>query len=718
MLWDKKVEWGSTSIEWNNNVLTWDINIFIDNKNLTHLKPIKWLWIKQSFIDSLESIEFSWFTLSKLFVWPVFYFISWSEEKNIDWSLDTFLTEKNKTCFIKWVDLSWKTSIWKKIFLESLSVEYYPILINWSSINKWNLKFDDILKKEFDTQYDWDFQEYKLQTNKIIIVDNYHLWINDKFINFCKDNFLKIIYLISEDDFVMYFKDEESYIDFDIYSIWTFNNSRKHDLIFNWLKKDYQTSDEVYSKNFDLIENRIEDITSKNHMVPMYPFYLLSIIQAFENVNTRDLTMTSYWHCYYALIILQFDKKSINKNERDYCLNFLKHLAYYIYKQNWYDYDGISNENYVKFKVDYNNKFTMMTQSTLNKLQDEQYSIFREKNWKIKFEFEYIYYYFVWKYIAEEENNIKMVENLCETIHKKSSSNILIFTIHHSSNNKLLEEIQLHCITIFDDYKITMLSNEDTKFINDLIKKLPESILSNKSVSENRKIEQKVKDKHENTYKELTDNEIEENKEITDLSKAFKVIEVLWQILKNRAGSLEKSKQEELLFDIENLWLRLMSYLLNTINSEDFYKSIERMIEVFEISKWEKSFISDSEKRKKIEEFIQNMWLRTILWLLFKIFQSVAIEQLLDLQKSITRKNPYPSYKLLYSLFNLNYNKFKYDELKNLYNNFEDEKNFLALRTMSFFIQIYMNNHYIKFDERQKLHHLLWIKKYIPNKTN
>lgn len=700
-----------TNMEWNitiNNFWNAENNKENENKKI-------WL-VKQSFIDSIEILEFAWFTLSKIFVWPEFYFISWEEEKNIDWSLSLFLEEKNKSCFIKWTDLSWKTSIWKKIFLESLSNNYNPILLNWNSISKWNVNFDNILQKEITDQYNCNLKDYKNKKNKIIIVDNYHIWVNKKFIEFCKENFFKIFFIISDDDFVMYFKDDENYIDFDIYSINTFNNSKKHDLILKWLKKDYQLEGEVYNKNFDLLENRIDDITSKNHNVPMHPFYLLSIIQAFENVATRDLALTSYWHCYHALIISQLDKKWINNTERDFCLNFLKHLAYKIYELKWYNFDYITNEEYVRFKMEYFENYAKMSNSSLNKLQDYQYSIFKIKDWKVKFEFEYIFYYFVWKFIADKEDNIKIIEKLSDTIYKKSSSNILIFTIHHTSNSKLLEEIQLHCITIFDNYKVNLLSNEDTDFLNTLVNELPESILNNKSISENRKNEQRVKDNHNKNYKELTDSEIEEDKELLELSKAFKIIEVLWQILKNRSWSLEKKKLEELLFDIENLWLRLMSYLLEMIKSDDFANSIERMIDLYEERKWNK-YLSDSDKKKHIEKFIQNMWFKTIIWILFKIFQSVNIEQLIELQRNITKKNPQPSYELLYSLFNLNYWKFKYQELKDLYNKFKEEKNNLALRTISFFIQIYMNNHYIEQSERQSLYKLLWIKKYLPNKV-
>jgi hypothetical protein len=110
------------------------------------------------------------------------------------------------------------------------------------------------------------------------------------------------------------------------------------------------------------------------------------------------------------------------------------------------------------------------------------------------------------------------------------------------------------------------------------------------------------------------------------------------------------------------------------------------------------------------------MWINIVYWILFKIFQSVNIGQLLEFQKSITRKNKFPAYELLYLLFSINYHSVEISEIKNIYEKFKGEKNIWVLRTMSFFIQMYMNNHDINYKIRQQLVELLWLdKKFISN---
>ncbi|MDR1988158.1 MAG: hypothetical protein LBQ24_05485 [Candidatus Peribacteria bacterium] len=102
----------------------------------------------------------------------------------------------------------------------------------------------------------------------------------------CKEDFIKVMFLISEDEYILYFQDDKNYADFDIYTIKPFNNSKQQDLINSWLNND------IYDKKFDEIENKIDDIT-KNRIVSKFPFYLLTIIQSFDNYKI-DLSLTSY----------------------------------------------------------------------------------------------------------------------------------------------------------------------------------------------------------------------------------------------------------------------------------------------------------------------------------------------------------------------------------------------------------------------------------------
>lgn len=251
-----------------------------------------------------------------------------------------------------------------------------------------------------------------------------------------------------------------------------------------------------------------------------------------------------------------------------------------------------------------------------------------------------------------------------------------------------------------------------------LISELPKSILSEKSIWENRLDERKRMDDFESTNSK-TDLEIDDDKNsmnLLEINKSFKIIEVLWQILKNRAGSIEKEKVQELLFEVEKLWLRLLAFLLDAIKSDEVREFIEVRLDLMEQEKGiNKNPSLWTKKREFIEKMVQMMAISTIYGILFKVFQSVSIDKLLVLQNQITSENNSPAFELLNILFKISYDTIKIEEIKKLYAKFEQEKNIWALHALSYFLQIYLNNHCVDFKIRQQICSLLWIK-YSPNK--
>ena len=695
-------------------------------------KSISDIWelkVKKEYIDNLEKVEFvsvskQKITLSEIFVWPDFTMDSFkndesTDEIEIEGSLEAFLSKKNKLSIIKWTELSWKSSVASKIFIESIINGYFPIILDAKTIQNTS-NYKNIINKEILIQYNWNYWDYNKQKNKILLIDNYHHNVPNNFITKARENFECIILLIDNEEHLLYFREDDVYAEFSVYSIKKFGAKKQHDLIENWIKMDFQSiSLDVFEKKVEVIEDKINDIITKNQIVPKYPFYILSIIQAFEWFMPHDYQITAYWHCYNALILSQLFKKGISPNDIEECFNYLTYLAYEIFNSGKLENWGITLEEYNKFKIEYNNKFIIKKNLT-SRIENDDYPIIRIDT-HIKFEQSYIYYYFAWKYLADK-NLEDHIEKLCYWIYKRDNSNILIFTIHHTNNPKILEEIQTHCMVAFDSLPPTKLTTEDTNFMNSLISELPEKILSNKSVWENiiekRKKEdsfEKIKEKN-NLEKLEKDESIDE---LVEINKSLKIIEVLWQILKNRAGNLEKPKIQELLFEVEKLGFRILSYFLNTINSQDFKDFIETRLKIIEKENDLKNkYFTWEERRLFIERSIQIMAMSTIHWMINKIFYSVNINKLLEIQKSISEINPYPSFDFLNLLFKLNYEEeLSFDYIEFLYKKFKEEKNTWAIRTLSYFLQEYMNTHTINhkttinYKTLDRIYDLFWFSK-------
>ncbi len=704
---------------WSNQESAW-LNVFEGINKVVSREKNK-LSPKQDYLEWLEKIDFvssskEKVNLSEIFVYPTFNYrwIDESEETNIEGKCDLFLDPLANLSIIKGPSLSWKSSIWKKIFIDSISWEYYPLFLDADLIYK-NSDFNNVVKKEFLNQYNWEYKDYNEKNDKILIIDNYSHKISKNFIKWSKENFKKIIIIIEDDEFETYFREDEVYVEFSIYTIKPLSAKKQLDLLTNWKKIDFQLSSnpDAFHRYIDNIENKISDIITKNQIIPSYPFYILSIIQAFEWFMPLDYQITAYWHCYNALITSQLIKKGIEWTDIGDCYNFLSNLAYEIFISWKWESWTLKIEEYEKFKIDYREKFNIK-KNLISLIENDDYLIIN-KNTHVRFEQSYIYYYFVGEYIAK--NNLdKHISELCSLIYKKEFSNILIFTIHHTTNQKLLEEIQLHCMVSFDSMALAKLTTEETQFMNRLMLELPTSILNEKSIEENKSDEREEIDEDK---KEDNDENLEKNEEFLELieiKKSFKIIEVLGQILKNRAGSFEKKKVSELLFEVESLWLRLLNFFLEAIKSQDFYNFIEKRLKVFE-ERNEKKYFSWEERRKFIEANIQIMAMTSIMNMLEKIFNSVSTDKLLETQKLITKRNSFPSLEFLNLLFQLYHNWLNANEIIKLNENFKKEKNIWAIKTLSYILQMYLNTHMIDYKDRQRIYSEVLKMKYIPNKN-
>jgi hypothetical protein len=125
-------------------------------------------------------------------------------------------------------------------------------------------------------------------------------------------------------------------------------------------------------------------------------------------------------------------------------------------------------------------------------------SILMNKNETYSFQYAYIYYYFVAKYIADnfyEESVKDQMKEIISKIHKKDNSNIVIFITHHTKNKDLLDDILLHTMSIFEQYTEATLNKDETDFINKSIENLGTIKVApndhNPEVSRNKALEKK-----------------------------------------------------------------------------------------------------------------------------------------------------------------------------------------------------------------------------------
>ena len=460
----------------------------------------------------------------------------------------------------------------------------------------------------------------------------------------------------------------------------------------------------------DKIEEKVNGIISNNQIVPRFPFYILTILQSFEMFMPKDYGITAHGHCYQALLTAQLIKKGIKLDEIDSCLNYLTELAFDMYtiKKKYGKY-GISN--YEAFKDKYVTRYYIL-KGIIRRIEDADYPVLKLAQDKTSFEYSYIYYFFLGKYLAVHGTQNDM-DDICRDIHYKENAFIVIFTVYHAQKKELLDTILRHCANSFESIPPAELNTEETRFMQNLLNDLPKSIISARPVPENRREERDL------TLADLAQEDEAEDKEdikLIELTKSMRILEVLAQILKNRGGSFDKTSVLEMLKQTVDLGLRMLKLFLNDLQKPDFRKWLqERLAEMEkEAALAGRIGLTDEQRIKYVEKTIQLFGYISTASMLSKISHSLRSDKLVEPATELAGKVRTPAYDIVEFLVRISQKEIDSASVRTLLKEFDRTKNHWAELTISMHVQHYLNTHKVHFKERQRIFELLGLK-YVPN---
>ncbi|MDF7809654.1 hypothetical protein P4E94_19605, partial [Pontiellaceae bacterium B12219] len=164
----------------------------------------------------------------------------------------------------------------------------------------------------------------------------------------------------------------------------------------------------------------------------------------------------------------------------------------------------------------------------------------------MSFKYRYIYYFYAAKYLADNftqnESSKGEIKSLIENLHKEDCSNIIIFITHHTKNEWIFDEIQYCMMEMFEDSKEAQLNTEDLGFMTEFMNAIPQLVLEQREIAEERRTANINKDVAENIENELDAkvNKLDPADILARTMKSFKAIELIGQIARNRYGSLQK----------------------------------------------------------------------------------------------------------------------------------------------------------------------------------
>ena len=641
------------------------ISIKDDIEILKQLKKIK----AQEFSNFLEDTDIfktshrskNTLLLSDIFIYPQLrkYRIDEDKDEDID-SRDIFTESKDyKYIFIHGDDQAGKTALLKK-FVQSL-LEKYFIPFYFLPEEDFDGHIFNILVKKFKQMFVTDFSDEEitrfLMENKekiILVFDDFHRINNKKKIIEKLFIFSKIICTV---DLIYNLDVEINTIHNQIvkFAIKEFSPKKRDALIKKWLylDEDIKTAEEPEKvKQIDKKAEQIEIITGKSlngGIMPAYPFLILSILSNVETLH-RPLNqqITSYGYCYEALIIIAFTKIGMKTDDEIAgCINFLCHFAYDLFKKRIFE---MNNSDFDSFLEKYQENIALpFKQDVFIKKLENSRLLIRTTLGTYKFDYKYIYYYFVAKYLTDN-NDISLIESLCKNIHKDENAYILIFYSHNNKSNKFYEILLNEANSTFSKNVEITLTKKDTSFFASRCEELIDDNLPNKNHNYKMERDKRLELRVEQEYSETSENPLDDlvDEYSKDLRKSVRLVETMGLIAKNRCTSIAKSKIKELLIAAVNLNLRGLDTffcLFKDSETQNFFIDFFTVAIKDIISKEQKI---DNEKCKNIaRNFFWKMNSLYVFVIILKTIQSVGSDRIIPFMKTIVENNPTPVNQLI-----------------------------------------------------------------------
>ena len=392
-------------------------------------------------------------------------------------------------CFIHGDDMSGKTALSRHLFMHLVNRSEPVLFVDLKEMH--GLPSDGNLQHVYEREFNGDYNVWKDQSNKTVILDNLSSAPNAiRFLAFVKDIFERVIVTATSDVYRSFFRDDVRIADFKVLSIDALTHGQQETLIRKRLAMIGHAS--VTDGFVDQVEGRVNAVID-NNIVPRYPFYVLSVLQTYEGFMPSNLSITSYGHCYYVWILARLIKAGIAKRDEDInvCLNFAEQLAFRIYRRREEDGEEFTRADFDAFVEEYRSSYIMRA-SILNRLMDREYGILSDEG---RFRVPYMHYFFLGLFLSKGgPDQKKIVERLCERSYTSANHLTLLFVIHHAADNEVLETILLMTMCTLDSVEPATLTSHETARFRQIVAELPSRVLSNDDVPKERQRVRKLRD--------------------------------------------------------------------------------------------------------------------------------------------------------------------------------------------------------------------------------
>lgn len=616
-----------------------------------------------------------------------------------------------------------KTTLCKLVFRELRRRHFVPVYVSGEE-SSYAGKIENRIRNSFQNQYMKAVDIEKIADERVVpILDDFHLARNKDRLIDSLSRFARCV-LVIDDIFSLNIKNDNLIASYSHFRIKELKASLRYELIKNWFgvtrnRTGHFNSENALYQDIDKTTELMDSLLGRTigrGIMPAYPFFILSTIVTYETLAVPlNEEITSQGYCYQALIYFYLKRKGVRPEDVGIYINFLTEIAFRLYTGKRRE---LTPMEFDKFMGDYRERYNLPIQTgVLLARLEEIFGTVSFNNYS--FRYPYLYFFFVAKWLAEhlddaEDGEVaKVVEKIIGNLHVDENAYVTIFMAHHSRHRQILDEVVLNAMVLFDGYMPATLTREEIRFFDErsefIIKAAlpPAHVTAERAREEDLKVRDEIEESSESGEKE--DEGVGESV-WTELRRAVKTVEVMGSIIKNRAGSLEKCRLEQICNSAMDVHLRVLSSFFELIKDKNEERALvsfigERLDKIIE-NKRRKPSKAEMEKASRI--LFWNLNFFVVFGIIKKIVHALGSDNLAAVISKVCEEVGTPASFLVEKGVEMWYEKnLDVDGISDRLGAREFSE--IGRKVMRLFVVNYCSLHSISYKERQKVESKLGI---------
>jgi hypothetical protein len=396
-----------------------------------------------------------------------------------------------------------------------------------------------------------------------------------KFLEAAQNRFGHIIIAVPDEYNLLELRPDNPFFDFVNCEIKPLGHRLRGQLIYKWLSLGRETSDELegLDNQVSVVEKIITTLLGKN-VVPASPFNILSLLQMIESTQPHATSDGSYGSLHELLIKAQLSNAdSLGRHSAEVKTTYLSMIAFsmFVTEKRFLTEPELRKLTleYGK-KFDYNPDFPAILADLVNARALDQ------RNGMYSFKYQHYYYYFIAKYFdrslrrsdSSEARELRdRLAYMVDRLHSEEFANVILFYLYLTQDWEVIKQLLKNADRIFGATPVSDL-DKDVAFVNSIYKEPAKLLIEDHDIERHKDEYRRQLDEVEEADDKATlapDPKMPYDDAFSDLHKlniAAKTLQVLGQVLRSSANSLEGDQKLKITASCYSLGLRTLRTLL------------------------------------------------------------------------------------------------------------------------------------------------------------